>query len=111
MTRINKFANMFYEIDGDKVCLEVVERCEGNPDVHISKTFSATYSNFWDFVLDAVIESRQVCLDIISNEDGDSTPEGIEAATKRTEALRGIETALYPLISDESRKKQSATKE
>ncbi|MFA4870987.1 MAG: hypothetical protein WC623_22500 [Pedobacter sp.] len=100
MTQIGKFAHMFYEINKDRVILDIVEQYENHPDVHISKEFSTNLTGFWNFVIDAVIEAKEDCFVTIENEEGDITPNGINKAKAKLEVLRNLEKALTPLVSE-----------
>ena len=98
MTQIGKLNEMFYEVNKDLIRLEVVDKSEYHPDVHITAIISTYGSDYWKFILETVVEAKEDKLETIRNEDGDYNSNDIVKATQQLEYLRGIEKAVEFMI-------------
>lgn len=98
MTQIGKLNDMFYEIKGNNIQLEVVRKLNGFPNTHISQNIETNTVPFWKFVLEIIVEAKEDYLEIIRNEEGDYIPQTIEKATQQLKYLRNIEKAVEFMI-------------
>lgn len=98
MSKFNKFADIIYEIKGTRAAIIVQERFDNTPAIFINKQFNTDgHAYFWNFVLDAVEEADQAYLDVIKNEDGESSPDDIARAKRYAEKFTQIKVALIAL--------------